>query len=469
MALLDELAGKSSQHIRVIGLEGVGLVERRHITDFEEPLDLVLLFGGHQLLDELANLRLALGPHEPIDDLTVDHGVHGRNRLDPEGLRDRRVGVDVDLGQLNATVGLADHLVEDRTERLARPTPLSPEVDDHRDLVGPLDDIGLERCISYISHRDAQRSGGFSNSRVAVYGVIKEAPVARPARPEDLYTLHGSPTLQDPVLLIHLTGWIDAGLCAHEATETILGQIAPVTVAEFETEWLLDHRARRPTMHIVEGVNVGLDWPEITLVAGQDATGNDVLVLHGAEPDHNWRTFCDAIVDLANRFDVRRALGLGAYPASSPHTRPSRLSATAATPELASLGFTPATLDVPAGIQAALERALHAAGIEAVGLWAQVPHYISGAHYPAASLALVDGLVGAAGLVFDSSQLAADALSTRNRLDDLVSDEDSHREMLAALEKQYDVLIDAEAELVSGNDLDGELEAFLRSQDDTDD
>ena len=35
-------------------------------------------------------------------------------------------------------------------------------------------------------------------------------------------------------------------------------------------------------MHIVEGVNVGLDWPEITLVSGRDATGNDVLVLHGA-------------------------------------------------------------------------------------------------------------------------------------------------------------------------------------------
>ena len=88
-------------------------------------------------------------------------------------------------------------------------------------------------------------------------------------------------------------------------------------------------------------------------------------------------------------FGVRRVIGLGAYPASSPHTRPSRLSATAATPDLASLGFTPATLDVPAGIQAALELAHHAAGIESVGLWAQVPHYISGAHYPAASLALV--------------------------------------------------------------------------------
>lgn len=468
LPLFNELSGKGGEHIRVVGLEGVGLVERGNIADFEQPLYLVLLLGGRQLLDELAYLCLTLGTHEPVDNLAVDHGVHGRDRLDPEGLSDRRVGVNVDLGKLNGTVGLADHLVEDRTECLARTAPLSPEINDHRDLVGPLDDIGFERCISYISHRDAQRSGGFSNSRAAVYGVIEEEPVARPARPEDLYTLHGSPSLQDPVLLIHLTGWIDAGLCAREATETILGQIAPVIVAEFETEWLLDHRARRPTMHIVEGVNVGLDWPEITLVSGRDATGNDVLVLHGAEPDHNWRSFCDAVVSLSQRFGVRRVIGLGSYPASSPHTRPSRLSVTAATPDLASLGFTPATLDVPAGMQAALEMAHHAAGIESVGLWAQVPHYISGAHYPAASLALVDGLVGAAGVVLDSSQLAADALATRNRLDDLVDDDSSHRDMLAALEKQYDDLVEAEAEIATSNDLTDELEAFLRSQNDDD-
>ena len=469
LPLLDELASKGGEDIRVVGLEGIGLIERRHVADLKQPLDLVLLLGGHQLLDELAYLRLALGTHEPVDDLAVDHGVYGRDRLDPEGLSDGRVGVDVDLGEFNATVGLTDHLVEDRAKRLARTAPLGPEVDDHRHLVGPLHDIGLERCISYISHRDDQRSGGFSNSGTAVYGVFEEEPVARPARPEDLYTLHGSPTLQDPVLLIHLTGWIDAGLCAHEATETILDQIAPVTVAEFETEWLLDHRARRPTMHIVEGVNAGLDWPEITLVSGRDATGTDVLVLHGAEPDHNWRSFCDAVVSLSQRFGVRRVIGLGSYPASSPHTRPSRLSVTAATPDLASLGFTPATLDVPAGMQAALEMAHHAAGIESVGLWAQVPHYISGAHYPAASLALVDGLVGAAGVVLDSSQLAADALATRNRLDDLVDDDSSHRDMLAALEKQYDDLVEAEAEMATSDDLTNELEAFLRSQNDSDD
>lgn len=286
----------------------------------------------------------------------------------------------------------------------------------------------------------------------------------RPAEPDDLYTLLATPSLHDPILLIHLTGWIDAGGCAGTALDTILDQIDETPIARFETEWLLDHRARRPIMHIVEAVTAGLDWPEIQLVAGTDSTGNDLLVLHGAEPDHNWRTFCEAVVGLAQRFGVTRAIGLGAYPASSPHTRPSRLSATASTPELASLGFIPATLDVPAGMQAAVEYALHEAGVPAVGLWAQVPHYISGASYPAASLALVDGLVGAAGLVFDSSQLAADALATRNRLDGLVSDEDAHRDMLRALEKQYDDAVEAEA-TISGDDVADQIAEFLRSQD----
>ena len=41
--------------------------------------------------------------------------------------------------------------------------------------------------------------------------------------------------------------------------------------------------------------------------------------------------------------------------------------------------------------------------------------------------------------------------------------------MLAALEKQYDDLVEAEAEIATSDDLTDELEAFLRSQNDADD
>src|SRR3546814_286433 len=40
--------------------------------------------------------------------------------------------VDVDLRQHDLSVGLGDHLLDDRAERLARSAPLGPEVDDDR-------------------------------------------------------------------------------------------------------------------------------------------------------------------------------------------------------------------------------------------------------------------------------------------------------------------------------------------------
>ena len=84
---------------------------------------------------------------------------------------------------------------------------------------------------------------------------------------------------------------------------------------------------------------------------------------------------------------------LGAFPAPVPHTRPVRLAATATDRDLiTNIGFVPGTMDVPSGVQGALERAFAAAAIPAVTVWARVPHYVAGMPYPAASAALLDGL-----------------------------------------------------------------------------
>ena len=47
------------------------------------------------------------------------------------------------------------------------------------------------------------------------------------------------------------------------------------------------------------------------------------------------------------------------------------------------LPFLRSSIDVPAGVAAALEIELHDRGIPTVGLWAQVPHYIASVSYPA--------------------------------------------------------------------------------------
>jgi proteasome assembly chaperone (PAC2) family protein len=285
-----------------------------------------------------------------------------------------------------------------------------------------------------------------------------------------LYELIERPELDAPVLILALDGWIDAGLGAANARASLLNTMSPKTVARFDSDELLDHRARRPTMHLVEGVVTGMTWPAVELQAAADDAGNDVLLLVGAEPDHAWRAFTSDVVDLALELQVRLVVGLGAYPAPVPHTRPTRLAVTASDPALATNNLVRATVDVPAGVQAAVERRAYEMGLAAVGLWAQVPHYLAAMPYPAASVALLDGLGSVAGLQVGNETLRGEADATRQRVDALVNENDEHQQMV----RQLEATVDAEQEstdtalgvgpLPSGDELAAELERFLRDQ-----
>ena len=283
-----------------------------------------------------------------------------------------------------------------------------------------------------------------------------------------LFELIERPDIERPALIVHLEGWIDAGAAAFTAAGAARSEQGSKVVARFDTEQLLDHRARRPMMHINDGVNTGLTWPEITLELATDRLGTPFLTLHGPEPDHNWRRFTEAVLHLAVEFDTRIVVGFGAYPAASPHTRPPRLSATATDRALAAqVGFTNATLDIPAGVQAAIERKCVEFDIPAIGLWAQVPHYAATMPYPAAAAALLDGARIVAGLQFDAEPLREQSVATRQRLDELVSRNDEHAEMLRQLEAQDDAIRRAdEDDLPSVDELAAEVEKFLRDQDD---
>jgi predicted ATP-grasp superfamily ATP-dependent carboligase len=151
-----------------------------------------------------------------------------------------------------------------------------------------------------------------------------------------------------------------------------------------------------------------------------------------------------------------------------PHTRAGRIATTATTPELANrVGTVKGNLDVPAGVHGALERACADAGIPAVGVWAQVPHYLSGMAYPAASGELVDAVALATGLRLDSTALHDAARAMRARLDELVTNNEEHVQMVRGLEASYDAEASAtppSAPLPSGDQLAAEIERFLRDK-----
>lgn len=283
---------------------------------------------------------------------------------------------------------------------------------------------------------------------------------------DHLYELVRWPDATDPVLVIALDGWIDAGIGAAAAMAHLLQEMDTTLVATFDTEVLVDYRSRRPVMHLVEGVNTGLTWPTIELRHGVDQEGNDVLLLAGAEPDARWKAFTGDVVDLAGQLGVGLVVGLGAYPAPVPHTRATRLSTSATSAELAArVGQLAGTLDVPAGIQAAIERRCAEDGLPNVGLWAQVPHYAAAMPFPGASLALLDGLERVARVRVDVDSLRDADRLLRARLDALVTDNPEHVAMVHQLEEHFDQAAELLGPVPSGDELAAEVERFLRDLD----
>ncbi len=277
--------------------------------------------------------------------------------------------------------------------------------------------------------------------------------------------------LSRPVMVVSLEGWVDAGMGASAAVAELLSSSPTTLIASFDTELLVDQRARRPIARLEDGVTTGLTWPTIQVVAGKDRVGADLVYLTGPEPDFRWPTFIDSVVALVQDLGVRTVVGLGAFPAPTPHTRPVRLASTVPpqSVDLAGrLGSVHGTLEVPAGVQAALEVALGNAGIPVIGLWARVPHYVSAMPYPEASAALIEGLCAVTGVVLDASSVRAAGEASRRQVDELIGSNPEHLDMVRRLETDLDSEesnpMGLDGEVPSGDEIAAELEQFLKNE-----
>jgi proteasome assembly chaperone (PAC2) family protein len=259
---------------------------------------------------------------------------------------------------------------------------------------------------------------------------------------------------------------VDAGLAATTAAGALRAALPHDLLADFDGDALIDHRARRPVLRIANGVNTSLTWPEIRIDVATNPAGRSVLILTGPEPDMRWHQWSAEVVQLASRLGVELVVGLGAFPAPVPHTRPVRLVSTGNDAAAARrIGVLPVTLDVPAGAQGVLEFAFGQAGIPTIGLWARVPHYAAGLPYPAASATLLRELRNLAGIEVDTQSLQEAAAATTVQIDQLIATSDEHQAMVHQLEAQHDNEEQASlGALPTGDEIAAELERFLKGQ-----
>lgn len=280
-----------------------------------------------------------------------------------------------------------------------------------------------------------------------------------------LHWLKDPPPLRRPVLVVTLEGFVDAGAVATTASRFLRHRWKSEAVARFERDVFIDYRARRPTAVVDNGELRRVEWPDIVLSVATVEGPRDVALLLGPEPDMAWEAFFEGVGDACEHLGVEAVLGLGAYPAATPHTRPVRIMQAhngapgGVTVDASGIsGYTG-----PVGAGTALHDALAARGVPAVGLWAEVPHYVAGAPNPTAALAMVRAVVSVLETTVDTTELEGAAKLHREQIDEAVSRHEEAAGMVAALERQIDAGED-HVDLPSGEDIADEIERYLRQQ-----
>jgi predicted ATP-grasp superfamily ATP-dependent carboligase len=273
--------------------------------------------------------------------------------------------------------------------------------------------------------------------------------------------LDGTGKLTSPVIIAAFEGWNDAGEAASGAINhlSLAWQAAPVGAIDPEDYY--DFQVTRPVTEVAEGKTERLVWPTTRLLlAKQDTSERDLVLVNGIEPNMRWRGFCAELVGSFSALGAELVVLLGALLADSPHTRPVPVAAAASDPALAAdLRAEPVDYKGPTGIVGVLQHACVDAGIPAVSLWASVPHYVAQPPCPKATLALIRGVEDVLDMSLPLADLPQEARAWERGVDELAEQDTEVAEYVRTLEEAKDATDLPEA---SGDAIAREFERYLR-------
>jgi proteasome assembly chaperone (PAC2) family protein len=280
------------------------------------------------------------------------------------------------------------------------------------------------------------------------------------------------PVLRSPVMVIAFSGWNDAGEAASGAASHLLGcwtdpafDVVPELIAEVDPEEFYDFQVNRPTVYVDDSSIRNLTWPGTQVFALATPTlSHDFIVVRGVEPSMKWKTFASDLLDLADDCEVDLVITLGSMLADTPHTRPITVSGSGAHPDIATrLGVEISKYEGPTGILGVIQDSCIRRGIDAISLWAAIPHYASNSPSPKASLALVNALEDFLEVSIPPGDLPDEAIEWEAEVTELAKEDSDVSEYVKALEESKDAVDLPEA---TGESIARELERFLRRQTD---
>jgi proteasome assembly chaperone (PAC2) family protein len=277
------------------------------------------------------------------------------------------------------------------------------------------------------------------------------------------------PALRSPILVAAFAGWNDAAGAATTALDAIAGSLDAEPIAELDPEEFYDFQVTRPTIRLTDGQTREVHWPEnAVLAAPAPSAERDLVLISGIEPNTRWRTFAEAVLEVAERLEVELVVTLGALLADVPHSHPVPITGLASDPELVeSLGLSRSSYEGPTGIVGIIHDACRRRGLTSASLWAAVPHYVAAVPNPKAALALLRRLEAFTGVAIEASELEEAMERFETQVDRAVSSNPEIEELVRRLESEQseDAEIDT-GEMPSGDAIARDFQRFLRQRTD---
>jgi proteasome assembly chaperone (PAC2) family protein len=268
-----------------------------------------------------------------------------------------------------------------------------------------------------------------------------------PAANDPLRIRNELPRLDGATLVLSFSGWMDGGDVSTGTVRRLVDLLEAQPVADIDPEpfYIFNFPGSmelsalfRPHIKIEDGRVHSLDLPENTFYSHEPAK---LVLFLGKEPNLRWRTFGDAVIEVAHRVGVRRVLFVGSFGGSVPHTREPRLYVTcsgpALLPEMEPYGLRRTGYEGPGSFTTYLLTRAPTAGLEMASLVAEIPGYLQGRN-PMSIEAVTRRLAKILQLPLDLGALRAESTEWELQVSRVVARDKQMAKTVRELEEAYD-------------------------------
>ena len=291
----------------------------------------------------------------------------------------------------------------------------------------------------------------------------------------DDVNFHHEPPSNLTTMVVGYGGWVNAGRAATGAIRYLVRHLSASHLASLDPEAFFVFTQQRPDVRLTSEGNRIIQWPRSEFYMWQPPDGQSGLLLFwGREPNHQWRTYSQMLLDIAEQCGVKRIVSLGAVLSEVPHTRAPRVTGRSTDPDWQALVekwgiYRQSSYEGPTGISTVVLDAAARRGLTSLSFSGQAPHYLQGRENPAVIQALLSYVSRLLELGLDVSQFDQAVQVFRVQCDQAVARNPSTQAHVQQLEQAYDSAVDEGPRALRDEELNSEqlmqeLEDFLREE-----